>query len=108
MDTVADADHGLLGGGRAVELLLDADQRGAQDLAQVRLEFGADLRALVDRRQDVVDGLTLAQSAQRVGQLLVGEPGDGGQLVGRPLLPDLGLGGELDLVGLGLGGDPSS
>lgn len=106
VDAAADADHGVLGGGRAVELLLDADQRRAQDLAQVCLQLGADLRALVDARQDVVNGLALAQLAQRLGQLLVGEPDDCGELVGQLLLPDLGLVGELGLVGLGLGGDP--
>ncbi|CAM5664402.1 hypothetical protein SVIOM74S_09916 [Streptomyces violarus] len=106
VDAVADADHGLLGGGGAVELRLQADQGGAQELAQFRLEVGADLRALVDGRQDVVDGLAGAQLLHRVGQLLVGEPGDRGELVGELLLPDLGLVGELGLVGPGLLGQP--
>ncbi len=106
VDAVADADDGLLGGGGAVELRLETDQGGAQQLAQFRLEVGTDLRALVDGGQDVVDGLTGTQLGHRVGQLLVREPCDGGELVGQLLLPDLGLVGELGLVGRGLLGQP--
>ena len=40
VDAVADADDGLLGGGGAVELRLEADQGGAQHLAQLGLEVG--------------------------------------------------------------------
>lgn len=58
VDAVADADDGLLGGGGAVELLLDADERGPQHLAQFGLELGADLRALARGREQVVDGVT--------------------------------------------------
>ncbi len=106
VDAVADADDGLLGGGRAVELRLDADQRGSEDLAQLGLEVGAHLGALLHGRQDVVDGVTGPQSAHRVGQLLVGEPGDGGQLVAQLLLPCLGPLGEPALVDRGLLGQP--
>ncbi len=106
VDAVAHADDGLFGGGGAVELRLDAHQRGPQDLAQFGLEVGADLGALLDGRQDVVDGVAGAQSAHRVRQLLVGEPGHGGHLVVEPLLPGAGLLGEARLVGGGLLGQP--
>ncbi|CAM5226750.1 hypothetical protein SGLAM104S_06287 [Streptomyces glaucescens] len=106
VDAVADADDGLFGGGGAVELLLDADQRGAQDLAEVGLEFGCDLGALVHRGQQVVDGVTGAQPPQRLGQLLIGEAGDRLPLVRELFLPEAGLLGEPRLVTLGLLGQP--
>jgi hypothetical protein len=102
VDAVADTDDGLFGGGGAVELLLQAAQRGAQDFAEFGLEVGADLGALLDARQQVVDGVTGAQPADRGGQLLVGETADRGHLVGQPFLPRPGLSGELRLVGAGL------
>lgn len=106
VDAVADADDGLLGGGGAVELLLDADERGPQHLAQFGLELGADLRALARGRQQVVDGVTGTQLLERLGELFVGKAGHGGELVGQLLLPDLGPVGELRLVGRGLLGQP--
>ncbi len=105
-DAVAHADDRLFGGGRAVELRLDADQRGPEHLAQFGLEVGTDLGALLDGRQDVVDGVTGAQPAHRVGQLLVGEPGDRGQLVTQLRSPGLVLLGEAGLVRPGLLGQP--
>ncbi len=102
VDTAADADDGLLGGGGAVELLLHADERRPEHLAQLGLQVGADLRALVDGGQDVVDGVTGPQPLQRLGQLLVGELGDGRELPVELLLPGLRLLGDPRLVGLGL------
>ena len=89
-----------------VELLLDTDDRDPQHLAQFGLELGADLRALVGGRQQVVDGIARAQLLERVRELFVGEPGHGAELVGELLLPHLGLVGELRLVGRGLLGQP--
>jgi hypothetical protein len=115
VDTAADADDGLLGGGGAVELLLHADERGPEHLAQCGLQVGADLGGLVDRGQDVVDGVTGPQALQRFGQLLLGEPGNGRELpvqlglpglrlLGDARLEDRGLLGELRVVGRALGG----
>jgi hypothetical protein len=106
VDTAADADHGLRGRGRAVELLLHADQRGPEDLAQCGPQLGARVKSLHYLRQDVIDGVTGPQPLQRLGQTGVTKSRDGALLQGELLLPDLTLRGDPRLVAAGLGDQP--
>lgn len=100
VDAAADADDGLLGGGRAVELFLHADQRGPENLAQLGRQLGRGIQILCGVRQDVVDGVTGTQSLERSGQMCHGKLCDGGLLTGELLLPVSRCGGELNLIGL--------
>ncbi|WP_260146909.1 hypothetical protein [Streptomyces sp. CEV 2-1] len=89
LDAVADTDDSLLGGRGAVQLRLDARQRGAQYLGENGLQLVVSTAVLIRGRQNIFDGITGPQPPDPRRQLLVGEQRHRGQELIQPFLPGI-------------------